>query len=302
MSGPGEPALAGSAVLIVAASAMTGILVGASVVATRLVIHQTDPATLALLRYAIGCACLAPAIVAAKRVRFARRDLVPIALLGIGQFGVLVVLLNFGLQFIGAGLAAIIFTILPLLSLVLGATLHSEALTGAKTVGVALTIAGVGLAMGHEISDSDAARSAWLGSAAVVLSAAIGATCSVLYRPYLERYPPLHVGAYAMLASVVVLAIAAPFTGGFDQIPAFGLIGWLAVLFIGASSGLGYFLWLWALRATTPTRVNIFLALSPITAVALGALFLGEAVSALFFAGLISVATGLVLAHWRPHT
>ncbi len=37
-----------------AAAATTGILVGAAMVATRFVIDQTSPASLALLRYVIG--------------------------------------------------------------------------------------------------------------------------------------------------------------------------------------------------------------------------------------------------------
>ena len=95
---------------------MTGMLVGASVVATRFVIHQTDPVTLALLRYLIGALCLAPPILLGRKVRFAQRDLAPIALLGVAQFGVLIVLLNYGLQHVGAGLGAIIFTTMPLLT------------------------------------------------------------------------------------------------------------------------------------------------------------------------------------------
>jgi len=71
------------------------------------------------------------------------------------------------------------------------------------------------------------------------------------------------------------------------------------VLFIGASSAIGYYMWLWALSHTSPTRVTVFLSLSPITSAALGALLLAEPISVLFIAGLISVILGLYLAH-RP--
>ena len=87
--------------LAVAAAAATGVQVGATMVATRFVVEQTDPASLAMLRYAIGFLCLLPPLLASgRRVRFERRDIAPIALLGIAQFGILVALLNFGLQFI----------------------------------------------------------------------------------------------------------------------------------------------------------------------------------------------------------
>jgi drug/metabolite transporter (DMT)-like permease len=55
--------------------------------------------------------------------------------------------------------------------------------------------------------------------------------------------------------------------------------GWLAVAFIGLSSGIGYWLWLWALTNATPTRVMVFLSLRPITAALLGLLLLGEMLS-----------------------
>ena len=112
-----------------AASAATGILVGAAMVATRFVVHQTGPASLALLRYAIGFCCLVPVVLLSReRTRFARRDLLPIALLGITQFGILIALLNYGLRFIPSGRASLIFATFPLLTLVLAAALgHAPA-------------------------------------------------------------------------------------------------------------------------------------------------------------------------------
>src|SRR5207244_2843086 len=99
---------------------------------------------------------------------------------------------------------------------------------------------------------------------AAFASALIGAGCSVLYRPYLRRYSSLSVSTLAMFAAVGFLGVFAAGQGFFNSPPRFTVAGWLAVLFIGASSGVGYFLWLWALRRGTPTRVTVFLALSPI--------------------------------------
>jgi hypothetical protein len=53
-------------------------------VATRFVVDQTGPASLAFLRYAIGFCCLLPAVLLGARFRFERVDLLPIGLLGIG--------------------------------------------------------------------------------------------------------------------------------------------------------------------------------------------------------------------------
>ncbi|HEV8457337.1 MAG TPA: EamA family transporter, partial [Methylomirabilota bacterium] len=93
--------------LAAAAAAATGIQVGAAIVATRFVVDQTGPASLALLRYLIGFCCLLPAVLlTAPRTRFERPDLLPIGLLGITQFGILIVLLNYGLRYIPSARAA----------------------------------------------------------------------------------------------------------------------------------------------------------------------------------------------------
>lgn len=283
-----------------AASAATGIQVGAAIVATRFVIGQTTPVSLALLRYAIGFCCLLPPALLARRVRLERRDLLPIALLGIVQFGVVVALLNFALQLISSTRTALIFATFPLLTMILAAALGTERLTLAKSLGVLVTVIGVGLALAEKALTGNSALHEWVGALAGFASAASGALCSVLYRPYVRKYPTLPVSAFAMLAAVLFLAVLAAGEGFFRALPRFTAHGWLAVAFIGVSSGVGYFLWLWALGRTTPTRVTVFLALSPVTAAGLGAAFLGEQITPLTLAGLACVACGLWLAHRQP--
>lgn len=285
--------------LAAGAAAASGVLVGSAIVATRFVVDQTGPLSLALLRYVIGFCCLLPPVLLSGGVRFERRDILPIALLGIAQFGVLIALLNYALEFIPSARGALIFATMPLITMLLGAALGRERLSAAKAAGVLLTIMGVGFALGEKAIGGDAAHHGWLGELAALASAVTGAVCSVFYRPYLRKYPTLPVSAFAMLASVIFLAVLASSEGFFAAWPHFTMGGWAAVLFIGANSGVGYFLWLWALTHTTPTRVTVFLALSPITAAVLGAALLGEVLSALLLAGLACVVFGLWLAH-RP--
>lgn len=279
------------------AAATTGVQVGAAIVATRFAVDQAGPLSLALLRYAIGAACLLPFALAVGRVRFAPRDLLPIGLLGILQFAAVIALLNYALQSISSGRAALIFATFPLITMVLAALVGHERLTPAKTAGVLLTVAGVGLALGERVWTPGPTDGGWIGEAAAFASAFCGAACSVLYRPYLRTYPALPVGAVAMLASVAFLAVAATTENFFAAWPSFTPSGWAAVVFIGLSSGIGYFLWLWALRHAAATRVTVFLSLSPITAAFFGALLLGEPLTMPLLAGLAAVVAGLWLAH-----
>jgi drug/metabolite transporter (DMT)-like permease len=283
--------------LAAAAAAATGIQVGSAMVATRVVVDQVGPASLALLRYAIGVLVLLPAVAVAARPRFAARDVAPIALLGIVQFGVLIALLNYGLRFIPSARAALVFATVPLLTMLLAVALRHERLTMAKASGVLLTLAGVALALGDKALRRGDDPHGWLGEAAVFGAALSGAACSVLYRPYLRRYPTVPVSAFAMLASVVFLGALAAREGFFAAWPRVTLGGWAAVIFIGFSSGVGYVLWLWALANAPATRVTVFLALSPFTAALLGALLLAESITAPVAAGLACVMLGVWLAH-----
>jgi drug/metabolite transporter (DMT)-like permease len=284
--------------LALLAAAATGVQVGAAITATRYVADAISPASLAFLRYLIGVACLMPVIALAPRIRFARADVLPIALLGIGQFGVLIALLNYGLKTVPAGRGALIFASFPLLTLVFAALVGHERVTVAKLAGILLTLLGVGFALGDKVGGAGS----FVGELAILASAATGAICSVLYRPYLRRYPTLPVSAFAMAAAAAALLVPAALDDLFVAPTHLAAGAWGAIVFIGLSSGVFYVVWLWALKNAAATRVTVFLALSPITATGLGVLLLGEAVTAGMMAGVACVAAGLWVANWERAT
>jgi drug/metabolite transporter (DMT)-like permease len=296
--------------LALLAAAATGVQVGAAIVASRFVVADVPPLTLALLRYSIGFCCLLPFLFkhfqalalylrapsAIKNI--AIKDWLAMAALGTGQFAVLIALLNYGLQHLGAAQAALIFSLFPLLTLLLSSALGRERISPALLFGVLLSIAGVALSLWSKLQASHAGH--WWGEAAVLASACVGALCSVLYRPYLQRYPTLAVSGFAMLVSVLFLGLLALQESWPTRVLVLSLQTWVVVGFIGVSSGIGYFWWLYALKHESPTRVTVFLALNPLTAALLGMLFLGEApdrwsVSAIFF-----IALGLWFATRPP--
>jgi drug/metabolite transporter (DMT)-like permease len=280
------------------------VQVGAAIVASRFAVAEVPPLTLAMLRYAIGFCCLLPfawtgfiktlrsPAAPIANSRFA--DLLMLAALGIGQFGVLIALLNFGLRHVGAAQAALIFSLFPLLTLLLSAQFGRERITLPLLIGVLISIGGVALALAPKVGAAHSGH--WWGEAAVAAAAGIGALCSVLYRPYLQRYPTVPVSAFAMLASVLFLALLALGEQWPARIATFSVHAWSAVVFIGVSSGVGYFWWLYALKHESPTRVTVFLALNPVTAALLGWMLLGEALHPGTAAALVLIAAGLWFA------
>lgn len=275
------------------AAAATGVQVGASMVASRAVAGDVDPAMLALLRYAIGASVVVPLALAARvSWRLDPSDLAAVAALGVVQFGVLIWLLNWGLARVPAADGAVLFATFPLLAQLFAAAGGVEPLSRDRLSGALVALAGVALTMGAHFGGASIE-----GAVAVLASAACGAACSVLYRPYLGRHAPLAVGAIAMLASALALAPPALFWGGPVTLDAGG---WIAVAGLGIASGIFYWLWLFALKHAGPARTTVFLALGPPAAGLVGTVWLGEWPGIDLWVGMVAVAAGLWLATRAP--
>jgi drug/metabolite transporter (DMT)-like permease len=251
-----------------------------------------------MFRYGIAAVIILPGLLVVRWKPMPWRDLAPIALLGVAQFAVLIVLLNFGLKYVSSARAALLFTTFPFFTMLLAAMLGQERLTAAKSIGVILTMIGVGVALGEAVLQGGGANE-WLGGLLVLASALTGAICSVLYRPFAGRYPPLQVSVVSMVASVAALALVATREGLLGGLPSFNATGWAAVIFTGLASAIAFFAWLFALARTTPTRVTVFLALGPITAALLGNALLGEPLTLRLGLAVALVVAGLVVAHWQ---
>jgi drug/metabolite transporter (DMT)-like permease len=280
------------------AAAAVGVQVGAAIVASRWLVRDLGPSSLAFLRYLVGAASLVP-IVALMREPWSLaaplRERLAVAGLGIGQFGLLIALLNLGLTRLDAALGALIFATFPLVTLLLSVLIGRERFNAMALFATVLTVAGVGLALGVQApAVADGAGFAF-GAGCVLLATLIGAVCVLAYRPYLERHPTLTLGLWAMSASVLAIAPFALAEGLLARAAALSTGQWAAVVGVGLSSGVGYWLWLWALKHATPSRVTMFLALSPITATLLGTWWLGEQLEAAAWLGIACVAIGLGL-------
>ncbi len=280
------------------AAAATAVQTGAAIVGTRFVIDALGVATIGAVRYVIALLLLLPFVWASRpSLAVARRDRLAVVLLGVLQFGVQIVFINIGLQTVASAPAALLFSSFPLIALLAAAALGHEALSNRKVVAVGLTLLGVALALGTAALRHTGGGIA--GELAVLAAAATGAVCSVLYRPYLQRYGALPLAIWAMGSAAAALALAAPLEDAWPRLAALPASGWCALLFIGASSAFGFVTWLWALARLSASRVTMFLAFTPLTALALGTLLLGEPVPWRLAPALLLVLVGLWVARDR---
>jgi drug/metabolite transporter (DMT)-like permease len=289
------------------AAALVGVQVGACIAGSRWVVHEVGPVSLTFLRYAIGLASLLPFLFAAPQAlqalrRLTRREAVAVALLGITQFGVLIALLNVGLSQVGAGLGALLFATFPLMTMTLATAMGRERFDLPLAAGVLLSVVGVGVALAGPLGFGPVAVRApgfAFGALCVLAAALCGAVCSVLYRPLLERHAMLPLGALAMAAAVTVLLPAAWAEGLPVRAAALSAAQWAVIAAVGLSSGVAYWVWLWALKHTAPTKATAFLALSPVTATLIGAAALGERAGWGLVVGVGCILAGLALTATR---
>jgi drug/metabolite transporter (DMT)-like permease len=109
---------------------------------------------------------------------------------------------------------------------------------------------------------------------------------------------------FVMVLAIVfgVLALLPPAfaSGALTHWPRFSREAWLAVIFLGTvGSAIQFSLFTWALRWLLPSRAVIYLTLSPITAILLAGVMLGEAVTPVLIVGLVFVIAGIFVANWR---
>jgi drug/metabolite transporter (DMT)-like permease len=284
------------------AAAIASMCFGASVVATRFAVAETTPITLAFLRYLIGSAVLLPIMWQVVRTPMPTRDRLAIGALGTIFFGVFPWTFSASLTYSPSSRVAVVLATLPLVTLLVSRLRGYDRITPNKLIGQLLAFAGLVFALRPgNAAAANTSSSVWIGDLLAFTTTLCGAFYNVFSRPYLKRYPPIQVTTLSMYGGLLFLAVVAAFNGAFASVPTFSTTGWIAVLFLGTMGGaFGFGMWIWALQRSTPSRVAVFIALNPMTAIALGVLLLNEPVTTSFLIGFALVVAGIVIANRGP--
>lgn len=277
------------------AAALAALSAGGAVVATRLVIAETDPMALVLYRYTISVACLAPFLPALWPRGIGWAGYARIALLGVLFFILFPWGFNASLQHVPAARGAIGLATIPVQTMLVAAAFRRERLTATKATGVMLAFAGIGLAFGPAAFDRDMAATL-TGDTLMLLGVLCASVYSVFSRGTLMRHGPLFVTALAMGFAVAILLPVVVVRDGGLRLPALDANGWIAIAFLGTIAGAVQFsLFMWALRWLSPTTTVLYLTLNPLTAMVLGAILLGETLTLGLFGGMALVLCGVLV-------
>jgi drug/metabolite transporter (DMT)-like permease len=279
----------------VLAAVLSSALGGTSIGATRFLVDAMDPLAIGSFRFGIGFVLLLPLALLQAGHWPPRRDWLAVTGLGLLFFAAFPILFNASLIFTTAARGALALSTLPLLTMIVGAALGSEALSARKSTGVLVAISGVSLALLAGLTTAPVG--AWRGDLLMIAAAFCMALYSIWSKPFIARSGPITFTTLAMAAGAAFLIITSLLRGSFGPVAAFGAPQWLGAIYLGAfGSALTFYLWAFALKHTTPTRVAISVTVNPIAASLVGAVLLDEPLSWNLVAGIVTVFAGIWIA------
>lgn len=265
----------------------------------KLGLRDLPPLSFAAARFLLATAILS-AIVAARRPRLpSGREWWLLAQTGVLAFGLNYGLLFWGEQHISSGLAALLQATIPVFGMLLAHPyLPGERLNARKLAGALLGVAGVGVIFSHQLG-AEGSMALW-GSAAVVAGAAFVAWANVLVKARGLKLEASVLSAGQMACGFLALASAALVLEGSPARLRWTPLAVACLLYLTlVGSVAAFLLFYWLVRHVDVTKTMLISLVTPLAAVLLGVVALGEEVSWRTVAGGAVIMSGVALVVLR---
>lgn len=253
--------------------ALTTILLWSSAfVGIRAGLHSYSPGCLALLRYGIASIAMLPLYFNLKtRSRPKPVEIPSIFTLGVIGFGIYNITLNYGEITVAAGTSCFILSLMPVAILLLAKFFLNEKLSNQAWLGTLVSIVGVGIITYGESTNM---HFDW-GVIFILIATFSGSFYSVFHKPFLRKYHPIELTAYAIWSGTVLMLIYLP--NLLIEFPKAQLGDTLWIVYLGIFPAVvGYICWAYVIRYINAGTAGSFLYIMPITTTIMGWLFLGE--------------------------
>jgi len=278
---------------------VANLVYATSYVVTRVALDHLPPAFLALGRLTIAAAVLWPVVRTLEPSVTApgRRDAWRIAAMGAVGFSGAFVCSHWGLARSTATNAALLIIVEPVSIMLLSPPLLGERLRRREAIGATVALVGVVLVVLNGVPGlTHALAPHWRGDLLLVLAGVAYGAYTLIGRDVLARTSPLVVTARSIAWGAVVMVplAVAEWLAGARPAPSVGAVAGLLYLAV-VITALGYLVWNWVLARVSAPRASIFLTVQPIGGAVLGAVLLGEPLTAFTLAGAALIVLGLWL-------
>jgi drug/metabolite transporter (DMT)-like permease len=231
-----------------------------------------------------------------RRIEREPGDVMRLVLLGIFGAAGYHLAVNWGEQYVSAGLASLLVACMPAMVAVLAAIFLKEHLSRRGIAGLVIAFAGVGLLA---LSGEGALEAKNVQGVLVTLLAPISwSIYTIMSKPLAARYDGVRLNVIgAWVGVLVVLPFAAM---DLHELARLDSGGWLWMLYLGSFSTAGsYIVYAWALRRLPATVVASFVQLVPGTSLLAAWILLDEVPAATAFIGGALVVLGVALLQIR---
>jgi drug/metabolite transporter (DMT)-like permease len=203
-------------------------------------------------------------------------------------------------QWVPSGLASVLFATFPLFVAVMAHfVLPGERMTASVLAGTVLGFAGIAVIFAEDF-DHLGGRSVLVASAVMLMSPLVAAVSTVAVKKWGRGIRPVSFNAVAMIYSAVVMGAAAGVTERHETIV---LERWpvLAILYMAvAGTAVTFPLYFWLLEHMQARHLSLIGYGTPVVALFLGAVFLGEALTVRTLSGSALVVIGVAIASHSP--
>ncbi len=211
----------------------------------------------------------------------------------------------YGLRHVGSGLAAIISSALTPISLLgFGVALGQERFTRDQILAIGLGVAGILLLFGPKAQAGTLGGMELLGALGVVAGTLCYTLGSVLARPLMRTLSPADVAAATnLIGGVALLAMSLAFEPGAVAALSgnWGVAAWSAWLYLLLPGSLGAtIIYFYLVGEWGAGRTGTYAFVSPVIAVLLGIVLLGEQIEPLELAGMALMLGAVFLVLRRP--
>lgn len=275
---------------------------GLTVVSTRFVVEETDPFTLASLRYFVASLFLIAMVrYQGRRFRVDPRDRLGLLVLAVIFFAAFPYCFARALEDTTSARGALIYACMPLVTMGLAAAFRIERITSWKMAGVLLAIAGVWSAIGFDVG---APENALRGDAIMAIGTAFSAAYTAFAKRYVMKYDGIAMMAWSMLVGSLGLMVVAVFLGDpFGNSLRMSIEGWTAFAFLALPGGAGMMLlFITGYRLVTPTQAAIAVGCNPLTAILFASWILGEPIGWGSAVGFVLITAAVLCANTRSRT
>ena len=276
------------------------VIWGTNFSVVKYALREFSPVTFNVLRLLLATAVFLAAIALIKGDKnpFTLAEWKRIALLGIVGHLVYQLLFLAGIARTSVSNSALIFGVTPVMVALLSAFAGHERVSRLRWVGVALSFAGIYIVVGRNAS---VGGTTFRGDLLVFGGMLCWSVYSVAAQPLLKRHSPLLVTGYSLAIGAALYLIAA--------LPSLGTTNWDAIsrtswVLMALSSLLAlafaYMVWYTAVQRIGSSRTAIYSNLTPIVAMTVAAIWLGEPITFVQLAGAATILTGLFITRLAP--